>query len=511
MNFLMEQVFNRPLLLEQTRAQMIMDVLAPRFGMDVKDLQHFEKDMALFGSVRTDSSVTTIHNGVAVVPILGTLVQRRMNVNPMSGSLLSFQEIAANILAAAEDDRVDSILLDISSGGGQADSAFDLARTIREIDQTMKPVFAIANSAAFSAAFAIASGARKIFVSETGGVGSVGVFAQHVDFSKQNEMKGIEVTLIKSGGLKAERSPDFPLSKEAEARIQEEVDKIFSIFVDVISEHRGMSAKKIIETQAGLFFGADAVEAGFADQVANFDEAIESILQSDETQVTIGQANQANQIKQAGDAQMKIFSKKKEALNAVAEEQEDNATAAADEEVDTAEVNQEVEIEVETEVETEVEDKKVKTEAETSTAKFDVKINLDASAINKINADAAEIMQLAIDAGHSALAPDMIREGLTLEEVTEKLQITERITDLCRLAKMPKLAEKFMEDSKTVAEVQDILIDKLARKAEKYDISSKGSAEAIDQEAVKEYAEGNQDNALIRSAKEIRDKAQTKK
>lgn len=492
MNFLMEQVLNRPLLLEPSRAQMIMDVLVPRFGMDIKDFQHFEKDAALFGEFRTEPGVTTLHQGIAIIPILGTLVERRMNVSPMSGKLLSFQEIASNILEAAEDHRVDSILLDISSGGGQADSAFDLARTIREIDETMKPVFAIANSAAFSAAFAIASGARKIFVSETGGVGSIGVFAQHVDFSRQNEMQGIEVTLIKSGGLKAERSPDFPLSTEARARVQEEVDKIFSIFVTVISEHRDISVKKVIETQAGLFFGEDAVKAGLADEVANFDEAIESILQSDQTQVTIGTSSK--QI-QSGDDQMsgmKIFSKKKEQLKAEASEQD--VTAGADTE------DQTVEKETMKEVETE-------TDTDTSS----VETNLDDSAVNKINADAAEIMQLALDAGHAALAPDMIREGLTLEEVTAKLQVTERITELCKLAKMPQLADKFLEDKLTLVQVQEKLIGSLAKNAEKHDISSKGSAAAIDQEAVKEYAEGNRDNELIQGAKEMKAKAESKK
>ncbi|WP_196302053.1 S49 family peptidase, partial [Ralstonia solanacearum] len=45
----------------------------------------------------------------------------------------------------------------------------------------VKPVWAVANDMAFSAAYALASAASRLFVSRTGGVGSIGVIAMHVD------------------------------------------------------------------------------------------------------------------------------------------------------------------------------------------------------------------------------------------------------------------------------------------------------------------------------------------
>jgi ClpP class serine protease len=42
-------------------------------------------------------------------------------------------------------------------------------------------VWAIAADSAFSAAYVLASPASRVYVTQTGGVGSIGVFALHVD------------------------------------------------------------------------------------------------------------------------------------------------------------------------------------------------------------------------------------------------------------------------------------------------------------------------------------------
>lgn len=482
---LRERIFNKPLLLEPTRAQMILDVLAPRMGLDQNPV--FEKAEGLFTEYRTSPFAMTLLEGIAVIPVVGTLVHRKMgSIDPMS-KMLSYQELAGQLVLASEAEQVDAILLDIDSGGGEADGAMDVAELIRHIDQTIKPVYAISNSAAFSAAYAIASGARKIFVSNTAGVGSIGVIAEHVDMSKRNEMLGIKITPIFAGDRKADMSPDFPLSTEARDSVQAEVDRLYSVFTGTVAKMRGISVESVIATQAGLFFGANAVSAKLADEVANFDQAMQSILQDIGTSAIMEQ-----QDFNTGAEDMKLFAKlgkkmeTQEAVETEAKQTEDVIENVAVEEVaevivESAEVMQEPVIE---------------------------QPIVEEPA--KIAANAIDVIQMALDAGAADLAPSMIRDGLTVEQVKERLDVSQRIRSLCDRAGKSAMADKFLQVGLTVPQAQEKLIDMLAKESEKSDVSSKPSAEAIDSQLIQEYAKGEKANPLLADA-EKRQKARQRK
>mgnify|MGYP000747584119 CR=1 FL=1 len=123
-----------------------------------------------------------------MIPIHGSLVKRSLGMEAASG-LTSYGEIAAMLDSALADPQVSGILLDIDSPGGEASGSFELARRVREV-AAVKPVWAVANDAAYSAAYAIAASAQRLFVTETGGVGSIGVIALHVDQSVKDAKDG---------------------------------------------------------------------------------------------------------------------------------------------------------------------------------------------------------------------------------------------------------------------------------------------------------------------------------
>lgn len=57
-----------------------------------------------------------------------------------------------------------------------------------------KPVWAVANDAAYSAAYALAASAQRLIVTETGGVGSrIGVIALHIDQSAKEPRRAIAI------------------------------------------------------------------------------------------------------------------------------------------------------------------------------------------------------------------------------------------------------------------------------------------------------------------------------
>ncbi|BDU56000.1 hypothetical protein LTEGF4_16810 [Limnohabitans sp. TEGF004] len=221
--------------------------------------------------MRTDLQVPNI----AVISILGTLVRRTGAMDAASG-LTSYASISAQINAAINDPNVDAVLLDIDSPGGEAGGAFDLADEIVSARST-KPIWAVANDDAFSAAYAIACSAERIYLTRTGGVGSIGVIALHVDQTQRDALDGYRYTAIYAGDRKNDLSPHLPLSNEASTALQTEVDRLYEMFVSTVATNRGLDAQAVRDTQAGLFYAGDAIEAGFADAIGTADDALRAL------------------------------------------------------------------------------------------------------------------------------------------------------------------------------------------------------------------------------------------
>ncbi len=167
-----------------------------------------------------------------------------------------------------------AILLNVDSGGGSTSSGvFDLSDYIFEA-RGPKPIWAIANDAAFSAAYAIASAADQVHVTRTGGVGSVGVIAQHADFSMMDQRMGVTITTLIAGARKKDLIQDEPLSDKAAQLLQIEIDRIRELFAGIVARNRGIDVNAVMATEAGVFYGPHGQDADLADGVANFDEAL---------------------------------------------------------------------------------------------------------------------------------------------------------------------------------------------------------------------------------------------
>lgn len=260
---LASRLYGTPLLVARSKLEIILAVLGERIGWP-------EPQTALpVPSPRTQPDAPP---GIAVIPIYGTLVRRALGLEAASG-LTSYGEIGATLEAALADPAVTGILLDVDSPGGEAGGVFELAERIRAAD-AVKPVWAIASDSAFSAAYALACAASRLVVTRTGGVGSVGVIAMHVDQSVRDAQEGFRYTAITAGARKNDFSPHEQLSNEAAARLQAEVDRLYGIFVAHVAAMRGLDEDLVRGTEAGLFFGPEAVAAGLADGEASLDTVL---------------------------------------------------------------------------------------------------------------------------------------------------------------------------------------------------------------------------------------------
>jgi signal peptide peptidase SppA len=261
---LASRIIGTPLLIARPKLDVILSVLGSRIGLP-------DLDMAMPLPMPRQSA-TSAPAGIAVIPVVGTLVRRSMGIEAASG-LMSYGEIEARLDAALADPQVAGILLDMDSPGGEASGVFELAERIRAAS-TIKPIWAHANDAAYSAAYAIAAACQRLTLSQTAGVGSIGVIALHVDQSVKDAKDGLHYTAVFAGSHKNDFSPHEPLSPQATTALQAEVDRLYDIFVHQVAQMRGLDPDAVRATEAGLFYGDQAVAAGLADAVMPLDAVL---------------------------------------------------------------------------------------------------------------------------------------------------------------------------------------------------------------------------------------------
>lgn len=279
---LAQRLFNTPLALRPEKAEMIMAALADRLG--IASLHRWDGQavaldvpMALADDwAEAPASGYDVVSGVAVIPIAGTLVQKLGTLQPFSG-MTGYDGIRQNFMLALDDPAVRAIVLDIDSPGGEVAGCFDLVDTIYAA-RGSKPIWAILDEAAYSAAYAIASAADRITVPRTGGVGSVGVIWMHVDWSKALTGAGLAVTFVQYGARKSDGAAEKPLAPEALERFQGDIDAMGELFVATVARNRGIGAQTVRDTQASTFLGPQGVALGLADAVLSPDAAFQALL-----------------------------------------------------------------------------------------------------------------------------------------------------------------------------------------------------------------------------------------
>jgi signal peptide peptidase SppA len=215
----------------------------------------------------------TVNNGVAVIPVRGTINPD----DPFSAYYgeTSLAMIEKNFKAALADASVNAIVLNVYSPGGYVYGVESMGNMIYSARGT-KPVYAYTDNLAASAAYWLASAADKVFLgSETAEVGSIGVYMAHFDYSGLLEANGIKVTEITAGEFKGIGSPYTEMSKEEQAQLQSDVNYLYTRFVNTVARNRGMAVDAVLKSANGLtFYGSDAVAKGLADSVTTFQEVL---------------------------------------------------------------------------------------------------------------------------------------------------------------------------------------------------------------------------------------------
>ena len=218
-------------------------------------------------------------NGVAIIPVSGSLINRFGS--SWGGYATGYNFIRAQHNAAMLDDDVKMIVHDHNSYGGEAAGCFELADEIFA-SRGSKPILAVVDSNCYSASFALATAADRVIVTPSGGVGSVGVVAMHVDMSQMLDNFGVKITYIHSGDHKVDGNPYEALSPEVKKDIKKGVDKSRAVFVSLVARNLGIDEKIVYDTEARTYRAEDALALGLIHAIAAPSAALQAYLTESE-------------------------------------------------------------------------------------------------------------------------------------------------------------------------------------------------------------------------------------
>jgi signal peptide peptidase SppA len=232
---------------------------------------------------------------VAVIPLCGIITPRGSWISRLfGGGEGGLQGFRASFREAMGSPDVGAIVIDVDSPGGVIDLVPETAAEIRDARGT-KPIIAVANCTAASAAYWIASQADELVCTPSGDVGSIGVYMLHEDWSKFNEEIGVDPTFVSAGRYKTDGNPEEPLSESALADWQNAVDTLYAMFVNEVAAGRGVSADDVTANygEGRMFFADAALEAGLVDRVDTLEAVIGGLLTPGATGPSAAQTGRA--------------------------------------------------------------------------------------------------------------------------------------------------------------------------------------------------------------------------
>src|SRR5208283_4486134 len=177
------------------------------------------------------------------------------------------------LMALRYKRRIKGVLLDLSSGGGEAIASMDFYLAV-------KPVYAAIGSMGASGAYMAALGARKIFAYPESDVGSIGVISAHFAVRDLLRRLGVSVELLHAGEHKDAYQGYRPLTEVERAKLQAITQEGYDVFVQLVAKERKRTVEEILPLATGeLWTGTQALKLGLIDALADREAALEELAQ----------------------------------------------------------------------------------------------------------------------------------------------------------------------------------------------------------------------------------------
>ncbi|MDQ1341336.1 MAG: hypothetical protein QG567_2494 [Campylobacterota bacterium] len=208
------------------------------------------------------------NGNVAIISIDGAMTKKNTIINAICGGFTSYDIISEYITKAENSARVDTILFNVDTAGGEVAGADEVGE---QIFSSSKRTVTFYNNLGASAGIWIFSASKEIYANRTAMIGSIGVMAGYRDAKSDDG----SITLVSKNA----QNKSCAINGDCKQKIQSRIDDVEKIFYERVMRNTGLSATEI----AGKFgYGdvvsaSDAKEIGFVKEITTLDALIKSL------------------------------------------------------------------------------------------------------------------------------------------------------------------------------------------------------------------------------------------
>jgi ClpP class serine protease len=203
---------------------------------------------------------------IGVLRVDGSLTYKP--VMTMCGAAGCSYASLVNQVEEMADAGVKTIVMEVTSGGGEASHVFEAADDIRAIcDEAGIKLIGYADTMAASAAYALIAVCDEVIANPSACLGSIGCVVALLDTSKAMEQAGLKRIFVTSGESKVPFAADGSFKQEFLDEIQADVNRLNADFAAHVSKYTGVPTDTIMGFQAKVFDANEAVQLGLANKV----------------------------------------------------------------------------------------------------------------------------------------------------------------------------------------------------------------------------------------------------
>lgn len=252
---------------------------ADEVEQELKDLTNVKKgkDLRLIDYADYNVSAEAPHekeekNKIAIYYACGDITD-----NGKDG--ISADKVVPDILALAEDDDIDALVLRVNSGGGSAYASEQIWHALEVFKSKGKTFYVSMGDYAASGGYYISCGADKIYAESSTLTGSIGIFGM-IPCAKQlfNDKLGINFGIVSTNANGAFPSLVEPPTPFQARKMQNAINRGYELFTSRCAEGRNISQDSIKAIGEGrVWDGRTALKLGLVDELGGLQTTIEAL------------------------------------------------------------------------------------------------------------------------------------------------------------------------------------------------------------------------------------------
>lgn len=212
---------------------------------------------------------------VAIVDIRGGIVFGRSQPG-VFGRVSGSDDVCDQIRAAARDEKVKALVLNVDSPGGSYIGSDTIRRAVIQFRETGRPVIAAMENVAASGGYFVSMAANEILAQATTLTGSIGVLSGKMVLRGLYEKIGLTRESIGIGARANAFDPGQPFTEEDWNLLNAELDRIYADFTQKAAADRGMPLDVLEPLARGrVWTGADAAENGLINGLGGMETALD--------------------------------------------------------------------------------------------------------------------------------------------------------------------------------------------------------------------------------------------